>query len=678
MLSYLTSVLRAAIVASMLTNCCIACLLLMLAAAAPAKRETDSFKPLPPASTKPIADKDRVELEDGVASLAKQIELLRRELRDNPKLLAFLPDVEIYLNAVRYPLTYNEPIDVGKAKAALASAMARAKELSDGRPSWVTSGAARGYRSRIDGSAQPYLLSPPNDFKAGDRRKYPVLIFCHGRGEDLLELKFINGKPSPGSTDKPAIAGAFFVQPYGRYCCANKLAGEIDVLEILDSLRAQYPIDEDRVVLTGFSMGGAAVWHLAVHYADQWCAASPGAGFCETKIYQKLAERGELAATPWYEQALWHWYDAPDYVQNLSDVPLIAYAGTDDPQQQSGTIMEKAAAAAGVKMDRIWGQGVGHKYEPKAKAELDRRLEGLAAKGRNPSPDQLKLETWTLRYNRMFWLQVDGLDRHWRHSLVEAETSGGKLKLATQNVSALTVDLSKAPKAIGGFEIDGQAMPASRGEAAHFVRTDGKWRPGSIDERTPLKRHGLQGSIDDAFLDRFIMVSPTGKPLNEAVGLWAKEEMAHAIARWHGIFRGEAPVKRDDEISEADVASSNLVLWGDPSSNKVLAKIADKLPIGWNARQITLGSRTFDAATHAPVLIYPNPLNPRKYVVINSGFTFREDSNGTNSRQVPKLPDYAIVDLTTPPGPHGPGKIAAAGFFGERWELLADDGKLEP
>ena len=39
------------------------------------------------------------------------------------------------------------------------------------------------------------------------------------------------------------------------------------------------------------------------------------------------------------------------------------------------------------------------------------------------------------------------------------------------------------------------------------------------------------------------------------------------------------------------------------------------------------------------------------------------------------LPDWAIVDVTTPPNSRFPGKIANAGFFGERWELLTDQGK---
>ena len=65
----------------------------------------------------------------------------------------------------------------------------------------------------------------------------------------------------------------------------------------------------------------------------------------------------------------------------------------------------------------------------------------------------------------------------------------------------------------------------------------------------------------------------------------------------------------------------------------------------------------------------PNPLNPKKYVVLNSGFTFREFADSNNARQIPSLPDWAIIDVTTPPDAHLPGKVADADFFGESWEL---------
>jgi hypothetical protein len=81
------------------------------------------------------------------------------------------------------------------------------------------------------------------------------------------------------------------------------------------------------------------------------------------------------------------------------------------------------------------------------------------------------------------------------------------------------------------------------------------------------------------------------------------------------------------------------------------------------------------ASSHVPVLIYPNPLNPNRYLVLNSGPTQREVDYLNNARQVPRLPDYAIVDTTTPPDEKTVGKIVAAGFFDESWSLRADDGK---
>src|SRR5213078_1974816 len=108
---------------------------------------------------------------------------------------------------------------------------------------------------------------------------------------------------------------------------------------------------------------------------------------------------------------------------------------------------------------------------------------------------------------------------------------------------------------------------------------------------------------------------------------------------------------------------------GDPSSNKVLAKIADKLPIRWNADSVHVGGKTYASTRHVPVLIYPNPLNPKRYVVLNSGFTYREYDYLNNARQVPKLPDFAVVDINVPASSRAPGGIANAGFFGEQWEF---------
>jgi hypothetical protein len=99
----------------------------------------------------------------------------------------------------------------------------------------------------------------------------------------------------------------------------------------------------------------------------------------------------------------------------------------------------------------------------------------------------------------------------------------------------------------------------------------------------------------------------------------------------------------------------------------VIARAADKLPAKWANGQLTLAGKSFDAATHVPALIYPNPLNPARYIVLNSGFTFREFDYYNNARQTPKLPDYALIDVTAPITQKAPGKIVHAGFFDEHW-----------
>src|SRR5262249_44303250 len=139
------------------------------------------------------------------------------------------------------------------------------------------------------------------------------------------------------------------------------------------------------------------------------------------------------------------------------------------------------------------------------------------------------------------------------------------------------------------------------------------------DETTLAKRPGLQGPIDDAFMDSFLVVRPTGKPQHEKTGAWVDAEMKRAIDHWRKQFRGEARVKDDADVTDADIAAHNLVLWGDPESNKLLAKIADRLPIKWTDRGVVAGQEAFAADSHMPILIYPNPLNPKRYVVLNSG-----------------------------------------------------------
>jgi hypothetical protein len=156
--------------------------------------------------------------------------------------------------------------------------------------------------------------------------------------------------------------------------------------------------------------------------------------------------------------------------------------------------------------------------------------------------------------------------------------------------------------------------------------------------------------------------------VNKAVGAWLAGELALATNEWRAQFRGNARVKDDVAITDADIAASNLVLWGDPRSNRLLARIAEKLPLRWGANEVWLRGHRFGANRHVPILIHPNPLNLRRYVVLNTGFTFSEFGDASNALQTPKLPDYAIIDINVPRSSRLAKGVVDAGFFDEQWK----------
>ena len=630
---------------------------------------------------------------------------------------ALLPDVMIFERAVRCALDYNEFFDVkefDKADALLAEGAKRADQLIAGKPEWITQKGlvVRGYISRIDQTVQPYGMVIPQMYAIDHSVPTRCDIWFHGRGEKLSEVNFLwDRMKNPGEfTPDHTI----MLHPYGRYCNAFKFAGEVDVLEALEDVQKRYRIDEDRISVRGFSMGGAACWQFATHYADRWFAANPGAGFSETPQFLKVFQKEELKPTPW-EQKLWNLYDCDKWALNLTHCPTIAYSGENDSQKQAADVMEKALAGLNppIHLRHVIGAGMGHRYDRVSKELISGSLQSLATQGRKLIPDDISFSTRTLKYNTMCWITVNGLREHWTEATIHADFVpaewgpnpegglGGKganvqvkppaIRLTLKNVADLTINMlpvdvpaalrsdlktievlvsdergdsrKHASLKIPGLLSDGSVV-------ARIAYSEHKWQSLDPSVGTSLaKRHNLQGPIDDAFMDSFVFVRPTGTAANEAVGMWAEAELARAIEHWRRHFRGDARVVNDTDVTDELIQSANLVLWGDPKSNSVMAKIADKLPIHWTAEKITVGDKTYDSANHAPILIHPNPLNLNRYVVLNSSFTFRDYAYLNNARQVPMLPDWAVIDLSTPPNSVWPGKVVAADFFDEQWQL---------
>ena len=638
----------------------------------PADNVADNVRRIPKLGVD-VPDADRMELEQGLKGLAEQIALLKQT--DSPLAKKLLPDVLIYHRAVDQALRYREFFDAKEipvAKGLLQQGQQRAEQLLAGKAPWTeqTGVVVRGYISRIDQTVQPYGLVIPANYDFAGKKPHRLDFWFHGRGETLSEVNFLNDRSKNVGQISPP--DTIVLHPYGRYCNANKFAGEIDSFEALSTVHEQYRVDPDRISVRGFSMGGAACWQFAVHYPDRWFAANPGAGFSETPDFLKVFQSETLTPTS-YEQKLWRMYDCPGYAANLAHLPTVAYSGDIDKQKQAADLMAAAFERERMKLLHIIGPMTGHSIHKESAKEIEAKLAEWAVKGIDRSPASLQFVTFTLRYNRLHWLTVKGLKEHWEEARVTVKPVNGELAVQTKNVTWFALSIpAGSPRKI---RVDSDSVFNLTGDESDFefvIDYDGRrWHSAGLGVlKFPLlKVHGLQGPIDDAFLDSFIFVKPSGVCRSEAVDKWVKSEFDHAVTHWRQQMRGDAVVKSDTEITDQDIASSNLVLWGDSQSNKILAKIAEKLPIRWTATSVTAGDQSFDAAQHALIAIYPNPLNPKKYVVLNSSFTYREYDYLNNARQTSKLPDWAIVDVRTPPNSRFPGKVVAADFFNEAWQL---------
>ena len=615
---------------------------------------------VPPKGIK-VPDDQKAKIEKSYNSLIQKLSSIKHEHK---------ADVDIYAKAVKFALLNGEfykKQDFAKTLKLLESAHKKADALSQGQTPWANSKGVhlRGFYSAIDSSPQPYGIEIPDSIDLN--KKQPLYIWLHGRGDKVTDLHFMAQREK--AKLKFPNENAITVHPLGRQCIGYKSAGETDVLEMIDHIKKNYKIDENRIALMGFSMGGAGAWHLGAHYAEKWAVVHPGAGFAETAQYNKMTEDKYPV---WYTQKLWGVYDVPKYARNLFNQPLIAYSGENDKQIQAARVMETAFKEHGKSFPHVIGPKMGHKYDPNSTKEILAFVKKAIEKGRDTHPPKIYFQTQTLRYSSMHWIQAHGLKEHWQDSRIDAEVKENTIILKTKNISRLKLSSPWKGKKISTgtvINIDGEKLTIEKESASVFVIHQGKWSFGNEERPALVKKPKLQGPIDDAFLSPFLVVTPSGKINNPKFKRWMDFEIDHLKTRWRELFRGNLRVKPDNKVTDEDLKNFNIIVWGTPKSNSVLKQAEVYLPVKWQNGKIEANGKLYDSVNHVPQFIYPNPLNKEKYIVINSGPTFRENHDRTNSLQNPKLPDWAIIDLRQDPNGDSAGKVVDANFFDEMWKF---------
>src|SRR4051794_28092385 len=217
----------------------------MLVLLVPLTLRGQEWKPIPrrlPPQGIALPQADRERLEAATAKLRERL----AALPPSGEAADLAADVAVYEKAVRFALLFDEfykEQDVKKADDLLAAANKRLDALAEGQPPWTDQRGlvVRGYRSSVDGSAQPYGLEIPDDLDLS--RPAPLYVWLHGRGDQATDMHFIRERETRKGQIHPA--GAIVLHAFGRHCLGFKSSAEVDVLEAIESAQRRYRIDSD-------------------------------------------------------------------------------------------------------------------------------------------------------------------------------------------------------------------------------------------------------------------------------------------------------------------------------------------------------------------------------------------------------------------------------------------------
>jgi hypothetical protein len=603
-----------------------------------------------------------------------QLDGMIRELRSSAAAEALLPDVEIYAEAVRWKLAYPEeffrPKSVTDSLAVLDAGMARATQLKQGQSPWTTQKGrvVRGFRSALDGTVQPVRVTVPDEYDGA--RAVPLDVAQHGRFTSLYEVETLS---SWNGAEIDYLPGTLQIDLFGRGKNTYHWPGEADVFEAMAFAQKAYKVDAERMTLRGFSMGGAGVWHTSLHFPDLWAAVEVGAGD-NMSLHIPV-----LNTLPPYQQAMCKIFDNMyEWAINAYDIPFASYAGENDRSiikhnaakdeltregiQFAGEPFNLKASNAPLILFMV-GPQTGHAMHPENRKMLNAFLYDRIKLGRQ-APDRIRFATYTTRYNRDYWVTLDGLEKHYDRAEIDAKRSDNRSQydITTKNLARLVLRDTDHATAI---DIDGQKLRVKPAPEMALEKTNGAWKPAPARERGLHKRHGMQGPIDDAFLEPFVVVRPTGTPWNGDANGQALRILERFDRQYRLAYRGHLRVKDDKDVTNEDFAKYNVVLFGDPGSNRWIAKLNGKLPLHWTKEAVAFGGRSFPAAESVPALIYPSPLAAGHYVVINSGLT-ADWKDWAGDFPTPRYGDFAVFKVAA--GSDDP-EAAWAGLFDESWKL---------
>ena len=506
------------------------------------------------------------------------------------------------------------------------------------------------YGSRLDAELQPLPVCATDD---GTGEKALILDVSPGAIANLER----SAKQCEMLANRLRDEGveAVIAKPCGRGPgSVYQGPGEVDFWEAVEALCGIFPIDRERISVTGGSMGGAATWYLASHYPDRLAAAAPFCGYCDYRLWTKPG--GLIMRTMSWEEPSWVARGAAFRVGNLRHIALRITHGEWDIGIGGGVPVEHSR-----QMSRMLAEaGIAHEYEEVPKCghgcsppeRLVPAMKWMADQRLVRDPEHITLTVHGLRHSRSHWVTVEQMEAYGEAATVDAKVGGASVTVTTSNVRRL--GLGPSDVAAGkALRVDRQAVPGDVGAGLTLVREADGWAVTTEPAPPGEKRHGCSGPVGDVVFEPLrLAFGSQGSEQETFLGQWMAGELPRYFQRKNGgvhrgIFEGESwhliPHQPDHSLSDKDIETCNLWLLGTHASNSVLKRFEGQLPLEFGDGWLEVGGKRFRGRALGASACFPSPANPNRYVLVWGGTT-PEALTGATHLNLQLLPDYLVWD----------------------------------
>ena len=529
----------------------------------------------------------------------------------------------------------------------------------------------RTFISAIDGSCQYYAVTFPRDYDPA--RRYPVIFTLHGAGVEAW------GQANAYRQKD----WAFIVAPTNRrpYGFDWQDWGRLDALEVLDTVLARLPIDPDRVLLTGGSMGGHGDWHVGLNHPDRFAVVAPQASWPTHQLYVPwFLQRAAVFAPPGLlavRDRVLRSDNVPALLGNALNLPFFILHGGDDDNVPTLHGRNFARWLDELDQEFVYREvaGRGHWWTDESLGTTccddSALMDYIRERRRITGPRRVRFRTGDLgTSHRAYWVAIDRARVAGEDAAIDARALDSVVRVATENVAQFSLDLLGEPFFAGpvGVEVDGARVGGRNALPARLTfHRDGRgWHPGAAPARGLVKTPRQCGPCRQAMMTPFALVYGT---LDPARADELRDAATQEAMRWWLIANGLVEVLPDTAVADSLAAARNLVLFGGPAENGWTRRIADRLPVRLLDDGLHLGPLRLGDSL-AAVFVHPNPLHPDRLVLVRMG---TDPAHTRLSRfwglaySGAGIPDFVVFDESV--RRLGWAGVRAAGFFGPDWRF---------